>query len=195
MPIVPTTLTSIVLYGETNLSRKGRGTVYNLLQSRNYSTGGATQTSNVEDKLNNLRMRARVSTKIDRNLITLLSNPNLLELAYHNIKSKPGNMTPGVNPETLDGINAECFIETAHLIKTGKFYFQPSRRIQIPKASSGTRPLSIGSPRDKIVQEAMRMILEAIYEPTFSENSHGFRPSRSCHTALKSFYDKFKNAQ
>ena len=79
-------------------------------------------------------MRAKVSSNINRNLISLLSNPNLLELAYNNIKSKPGNMKPGVNPETLDGISGEWFTKTAQLIKSGKFYFQPSRRIQDPKA-------------------------------------------------------------
>jgi hypothetical protein len=123
--IVPATLISSALYVEINISRKGRGTVYNLLKSRNYSNKVTTQTSNVEDKLNNLRMRAKVRTKIDRNLISLLSNPKLLELAYNNIKSKPGNMTPGVNPETLDGISGEWFTETAQLMKSGNFDFQP----------------------------------------------------------------------
>ena len=70
-----------------------------------------------------------------------------------------------------------------------------SRRINIPKAYGGTRPLSFGTPRDKIIQEAMIMILEAIYEPNFSDNSHGFRPLRSCHSALKAFYTKFHYSQ
>lgn len=204
-------------------------------------------------------MRAKVSTKIDRNLISLLSNPKLLELAYNNIKSKPGNMTPGVNPETLDGISGEWFTEIAQLIKSGKLDFKPllhlrnelcpcalcfvglpyysylnnknknekarlnltsspvtrqasnwdtvtrdglclprkqlSRRIKNPKASGGTRPISIGCASVGIVQEAMRMILEAIYEPTFSDNSHGFRPSKSCQTALKHLYNGFQHAQ
>ena len=90
-------------------------------------------------------------------------------------------MTPGITPETLDDMTGEWFTETAELLRSGKFDFKPSRRIDIPKASGGTRPLSIGTPRDKIIQEAMRMILEAIYEPNFSDYSHGFRPLRSCH--------------
>jgi group II intron reverse transcriptase/maturase len=72
---------------------------------------------------------------------------------------------------------------------------QMSRRINLPKASGGTRPLSFGTPRDKIILEAMRMILESIYEPNFSDNSHGFRPLRSCHSALKAFYTKFHYSQ
>src|ERR1700731_4509555 len=86
-------------------------------------------------------------------------------------------------------------LETAYNnIKNKPFRFKPGRRIQIPKASGGSRPLTIASPRDKIVQEAIRMILNAIYEPVFLENSHGFRPNKGCHTALKYVYTKFKSA-
>lgn len=196
--IVPDKVKYSLRYGGGNASRKGRDTVKNLFQFKNYSTGCTTHgpsRSNVLDKLNNLRIKASEGKPIDRNLISLLSNPTLLEIAYNNIKSKPGNMTHGITPETLDGISSEWFTETANLLRSGKFEFQPSRRIQIPKASGGTRPLSIGSPKDKVVQEAMRMILDAIYEPNFSDNSHGFRPLRSCHTALRAFYTKFRDSQ
>lgn len=196
--IVPDKVTKSLRYGGSNLSRKGRDTVKNLFQFKNYSTGctmHGPSRSNVLDKLNNLRIKASEGKPIDRNLISLLCNPTLLEIAYNNIKSKQGNMTPGITPEILDGISSEWFTETANLLRSGKFQFQPSRRIQIPKASGGTRPLSIGSPKDKVVQEAMRMILEAIYEPNFSDNSHGFRPLRSCHTALKTLYTNFRYSQ
>jgi retron-type reverse transcriptase len=79
-------------------------------------------------------------------------------------------------------------------LKTGKFQFHPGRRIQIPKANGKTRPLTIAPPRDKIIQEVMIMILEAIYEPTFSDNSHGFRPNRSCHSALRQVKTQFGGA-
>jgi group II intron reverse transcriptase/maturase len=184
-----------LIYGGGYSPRKGSGTANNQSQLRYYSTRGATQTSNVVNKLDNLRLRAKESPVIDRNLISLLSNPTLLEIAYNNIKSKPGNRTPGITTETLDGMTGEWFTETAELLRSGKFDFKPSRRINIPKASGGTRPLSIGTPRDQIIQEAMRMILEAIYEPNFSDYSHGFRPLRSCHSALKAFYTKFQYSQ
>lgn len=112
--------------------------------------------------------------------------------AYENIKSKPGNMTPGVTPETLDGISIETFQKISEKLRDESFQFAPSRRIQIPKASGGSRPLSIASPIDKIVQEAMRMVLEAIFEPIFDDNSHGFRPNRGCHTALRSVSRTFQ---
>jgi len=194
--IVPALTHIISKYVGGNAPRKGSDTVNPLYMFRRYSTRCATQTSSVSDKLYTLRKRSSESPIIDRNLISLLSKPALLETAYNNIKSKSGNMTPEITPETLDELNWEWILEISQLLKSGKFEFTPSRRIQIPKEtpSRGKRPLSIGSPRDKIVQEAMRMILEAIYEPHFSEYSHGFRHARSCHSALKIFYTKFQGA-
>lgn len=94
-------------------------------------------------------------------------------------------MTPGVTPETLDGISKEKIELLSQSLKNESFKFSPSIRVQIPKASGGTRPLSVASPMDKIVQEAMRLILESIYEPLFKDCSHGFRPNKGCHTALQ----------
>jgi len=114
----------------------------------------------------------------------MICDPSLLYLAYNNIKSKPGNMTPGIVPTTLDGMSLEEFIKLSELLKSELFSFSPARRVQNPKMEQrGSRPLSIAPPRDKIIQEAMRIILEAIFEPTFFENSHGYRPNKSCHTA------------
>lgn len=94
-------------------------------------------------------------------------------------------MTPGNDNLTLDGMSNELIISLATSLMNGDFQFKPARRVYIPKANGSTRPLAIASPRDKIVQEAMRMVLEAVFEPTFRNSSHGFRPGRSCHTALK----------
>lgn len=104
-------------------------------------------------------------------------------------------MTPGVSPETLDGISKGKIENISSLLKSEKFQFAPSRRILIPKASGGTRPLTIASPMDKIVQEAMRLVLEAIYEPLFKDCSHGSRPGKSCHTALKQVGQEYQSAQ
>ena len=77
-------------------------------------------------------------------------------------------------------------------MKDGSFQFNPGRRIQIPKpGGTSTRPLIIAPPRDKVIQEVMRMILEVIFEPMFSKNSHGFRPNKSCHTALRQVKTQF----
>lgn len=124
----------------------------------------------------------------------LMFNINLYEIAYRKLKSNPGNMTPGIDQVTLDGISLEVFQEIINTMKDESFQFKPGRRVHIPKANGKTRPLTVASPRDKVVQEVMRMILEAIFEPTFSDNSHGFRPGRSCHTALRQIKTQFGGA-
>jgi len=134
----------------------------------------------------------RPNHSINQNLHSLVYKVELLTAAYQRIKSKPGNMTPACDDETLDGISHEALLELSNLLRTEEFQFRPARRVEIPKASGGTRPLSIAPPRDKIVQEAIRMILEAIYEPLFLNCSHGFRPNRSCHTALNEVRNNFK---
>lgn len=126
-----------------------------------------------------------------RELVKLLSEPFYLVKCYEAIRGKPGNMTRGSGPETLDGINIRWFEETARLIKENRFNFGSSRRVEIPKPGSNkTRPLTIASPRDKIVQKAIQLILEAMWEKIFLHTSHGFRPGRSVHTALKELYTK-----
>jgi retron-type reverse transcriptase len=108
-------------------------------------------------------------------------------MAYERLKSKPGNMTPGTDGKTLDGYSLEDIQKLIGLLRTEQYWPTPVRRVYIPKKDRGKRrPLGVPSPRDKIVQECIRLILEAIYEPNFHDNSHGFRPGRSCHTALES---------
>jgi group II intron reverse transcriptase/maturase len=123
---------------------------------------------------------------INRGLYRLLYNPSLYVLAYERLKSKPGNMTRGTDGQTLDGFSLDTIQSYIALMRTEHYRPTPVRRTYIPKASGKWRPLGVPSPRDKIVQECVRLILEAIYEPTFHDNSHGFRPRRSCHTALES---------
>lgn len=117
-------------------------------------------------------------------LYKLICDEDILFGAYHSMKSNPGNMTPGEDGQTLDGIPKKKFKELSESLKTEKFQFKPSKRIFIPKANGKMRPLGIPTPIDKIVQKAMQMTLELIYEPIFSNSSHGFRPQRGCHTAL-----------
>lgn len=118
----------------------------------------------------------------------------MYEIAYDKLKSKPGNMTPGITSTTLDGMSKEVIDKIIEQLRIGSFKFTPGRRINIPKPKGGTRPLTIAPPRDKLVQEVIRMILEAIFEPSFSQSSHGFRHNRSCHTALKDIKSNFQMA-
>lgn len=125
-------------------------------------------------------------------LYRLLYDKNLYLIAYNKLKSNRG--TPGIVPTTLDGMSMEVIEGIISKLRLGSFDFQR----KMPKANGKQRPLTIAPPRDKLVQECMRMILEAIFEPSFSECSHGFRPNhpeggcnRSCHTALRSINQKF----
>jgi len=183
-------------YVTNNIVRKGRITVNYLSQFRCYSTGSTNTRYDIINKLNNLHKRAKEKpdSLIDRNLYSLICKVDMLKLAYENLKSKPGNMTPGINPETLDGISTEKLIKLADKLKSEKFKFSAGRRIYIPKSKGEekTRPLTIASPLDKLVQEGIRLILNAVYEPVFLEYSHGFRPNKSCHTAIKYMNQKFQ---
>lgn len=118
----------------------------------------------------------------------LVCHPEVLYAAYGRLRSKPGNLTPAVGSETLDGMKAEYLEDLSRRLSTGAFTFSPARRKSIPKPSGGERPLTIASPRDKIVQEALRAVLEPLFEPTFSDHSHGFRPGRGCHSALREIH-------
>lgn len=123
-----------------------------------------------------------------------IANMKNLILAYESIKSNPGNMTSGANTLTLDGISLKWLHQVKSDLLAGKFKFSSARRIQIPKpGKKTTRSLGIISPRDKIVQTAMLKVLEPIYEPVFKDCSHGFRPNKSCHTALRALKQKFSN--
>jgi group II intron reverse transcriptase/maturase len=111
-------------------------------------------------------------------------NLDFFMLAYSRIYAKEGNMTLGLDNKTIDGFNIEKVEKIIEKLKTETYYPKPSRRTYIPKKNGGTRPLGIPTLEDKLVQEILRMILEAIYEPSFKNTSHGFRPERSCHSAL-----------
>jgi retron-type reverse transcriptase len=119
------------------------------------------------------------------NAFEIISRPETLRMAYEMIKSKPGNMVIGTDNVTLDGINQNWFAETSKSLKNESYKFKPARRVHIPKPNGKMRPLGISSPRDKIIQQAVKIVLECVLDPKFSENSHGFRPNRGCHTALR----------
>ena len=105
-------------------------------------------------------------------------------------------MTAGADGLTLDGMSMERIEKLIAKVRDHSYQPNPARRVYIAKKnSSKKRPLGIPSADDKLVQEVVRMILEAIYEPTFSDNSHGFRPKRSCHTALKEITTLFTGAK
>jgi hypothetical protein len=131
-----------------------------------------------------LRERGRRGLPCDE-LYRQLFNHNLYLMAYGNIYSNKGAMTPGVTGETADGMSLEKIDRIVDAMRHERYRFKPVRRVYIPKKSGKPRPLGIPTWSDKLVGEVVRLLLEAYYEPTFSEQSHGFRPGRGCHTALR----------
>jgi len=104
--------------------------------------------------------------------------------AYQKMYAKPGNMTAGTDGQTIDGFKKSKVDKLIDMLKNEQYYPNPVRRVYIPKKNGKKRPLGIPSFEDKLVQEVIRKMLDAIYEPIFLDTSHGFRPHRSCQTAL-----------
>jgi group II intron reverse transcriptase/maturase len=118
-------------------------------------------------------------------LFRLMENPLLWHEAYANIYANHGALTKGADDVTLDGFSHKRVNAIIAQLKAGTYCFKPVRRTSIRKANGKKRPLGVSSGNDKVVQEVVRIILERIYEPVFDNNSHGFRPGRSPHTALE----------
>src|SRR6266498_4973463 len=130
-----------------------------------------------------LRERGRKGLPFTQ-LYRQMFNKELYLLAYGNIYSNQGAMTPGASAETADGMSEDKIDQVIELMRHERYRFAPARRIWIPKKNGKLRPLGLPSWSDKLVGEVIRLLLEAYYEPRFSGRSHGFRPGRGCHTAL-----------
>ena len=114
-----------------------------------------------------------------------LYNPSLYLMAYARLYSNSGAMTRGSNGDTVDAMSCTKIEHLIDDLRHERFRWTPVRRTYIPKKSGKMRPLGIPTWTDKLLQEAIRLILEAYYESQMSQHSHGFRPDRGCHTALK----------
>ncbi len=127
-------------------------------------------------------------------LYRCLFNESLFLTAYSKIYSNQGALTPGTDEDdTMDGMSLPRMRNLIELLRQEKYYPRPNCRTRAPKKSGGTRPLGIPNGSEKLVQEVLRMLLEAYYEPRFCDSSHGFRPERGCHTALKDVKNRFQN--
>lgn len=108
------------------------------------------------------------------------------DIAYQNLYSNKGAGTKGIDDDTADGFSEKKISTIINSLASESYTPKPVRRTYISKKSSSKlRPLGLPTFTDKLIQEVLRLILEAIYEPIFLDTSHGFRPKRSCHTAFK----------
>ena len=125
-------------------------------------------------------------------LFRYMLRPDIYFIAYKNLYANNGASTPGVDEsDTADGFSEERINKIIEALRNNTYYPKPVRRVYINKRNGKKRPLGLPTFTDKLVQEVLRMILEAVYEPIFAEQSHGFRPNRSCHTALKTISKEF----
>ncbi len=131
-----------------------------------------------------IRERGKKGVPLER-VYRLLYNPDLYLKAYGKIYRNDGAMTPGVTEETVDSMSLDKINAIIECIHNERYVWSPARRVYIPKSNGKKRPLGLPPWSDKLLQEVLRMLLEAYYEPQFSDRSHGFRPNRGCHSALR----------
>jgi retron-type reverse transcriptase len=134
-----------------------------------------------------IRDRGERGLPVD-DLYRQLFNPALYLQAYGKIYRNDGAMTPGVTAETVDGMSLKKIQGIIDALRFERYRWTPVRRTYIPKKNGKRRPLGMPTWSDKLLQEVVRMLLEAYFEPQFSDRSHGFRPGRGCHTALREVY-------
>jgi len=142
------------------------------------------QPQTVEKRLDSIMYLSRQGKRIN-GLFRLLGCPLLWERAYEQVAPNKGALTPGIDPDnTLDGFSLERMERIMAAVLDGSYRFSPARRQYIPKPNGKKRPLGIPTADDKLVQAAVKILLEHVYEPVFADQSHGFRRGRSCHSAL-----------
>jgi len=158
---------------------------------RSYSTKSQSQVLSWNDTKVAKRLRTlwngnKINPQfVNEGLWKLLSDINLWTAAYIKLSKSKGSNTSSLDGDTIDGITLEKLKILRDELLEGKYEFGTTKRIYISKANGKQRPLGIPPFKDRIIQEIVRTILEIIYEPIFSNHSHGFRPGRSCHTALR----------
>jgi retron-type reverse transcriptase len=129
-----------------------------------------------------------------KNLSLIMSDPNFLITCWIRIKSNKSSLTLTVDG-FIDGIKKSWFTKTAGKIKNSSYKFQVTKRENIQKKPNNDKlhPLTISSPKDKIIQESMRFLLEIIFEPMFKNNSYGWKLNRGCLTVINDIQMKCKS--
>ncbi len=139
---------------------------------------------NAETILNIIRQRGQRGLPV-KDAYRLLYQRDLYLRAYGKLYRNQGAMTPGITSETVDGMSLEKIDTIIDALRHERYRWTPVRRLYVPKKNGKWRPLGLPTWSDKLLQEVIRSILEAYYEPQFSDRSHGFRPNQGCHTALR----------
>lgn len=141
------------------------------------------------DALDKLAREAPKGTRINIPFFSLIRNPCFLLIAYSSMK---GRKSGGIDNVPIENVTLAAIASLAYRLTKREYRPKPTKRVYIPKANGKMRPLGIASATDKIVQQAIRILITPAFDPTFSDRSHGFRRNRSCHSALKQLYLKCK---
>jgi group II intron reverse transcriptase/maturase len=149
---------------------------------------------NAETVLTIVRERGTRGLSLE-DVYRMLYNPDLYLRAYGRLYKNEGAMTKGTTDETVDGMSLAKIEKLTDDVRHERHRWTPVRRVYIPKKKGGQRPLGLPTWKDKLLQEVMRSILEAYYEPQMSSHSHGFRPGRGCHTALQEIQAKWTGSR
>lgn len=170
------------IHSTTVICRKG---------SSRFTIGGAEfEGSTIKDQFDKLKSDLKNNNKVN-NLTAILSNKKFLIGCYQNIKPKSGNITQILNEEALDVINSDWFEKISNSFKNGLYKFKPSRKTYISKSNGKLRPLIMPSSQDKIIQEGMRILLDAVFEGDFQKSSHAFQAGKGHYSALNQIRMKF----
>jgi group II intron reverse transcriptase/maturase len=139
---------------------------------------------NAETILGIIRERGRQGLPLF-DIYRQLYNRDLYLRAYSRLYRNHGAMTPGVTSETVDGMTLAKIDAIITALRAERYRWTPVRRTLIPKKSGKRRALGLPTWSDKLLQEVIRSLLEAYYEPQLSQHAHGFRAGRGCHSALE----------
>jgi group II intron reverse transcriptase/maturase len=147
-----------------------------------------------ETILNIIQDRGKRKLPLD-DVYRQLYNPDMYLRAYARLYKNNGALTQGITSETVDGMSQDKIAKITEAVRFERWHWTPVRRIEIPKSNGKTRPLGIPTWSDKLLQEVIRSILEAYYEPQFSRHSHGFRSNRGCQTALNEIHETWSGTK
>jgi group II intron reverse transcriptase/maturase len=146
---------------------------------------------NVAEKQKHIGELAKNPNHCFQRLYRVLYEETWLTEAWERIRKNKGSKTAGVDGQTVSDVDETLISRLANKLKEKEYKPTPVRRVYIPKSNGKRRPLGIPTIQDRIVQSALKMLLEPIYEQEFCNSSHGFRPKRSCITALRDTANRF----
>jgi group II intron reverse transcriptase/maturase len=180
-------------------------TVYTGKEESKQPNGEVRQVSHVRDAkvremrtadtiLNIIQDRGKRQLPLD-DVYRQLYNPEFYLRSYAKMYKNNGAMTPGTTGETVDGMSLNKIDRVIEAMRYERWKWPPARRVYIDKPKGGKRPLGMPDWSPKVVQDIVRSILEAYYEPQFSEHSHGFRPRRGCQSALTKIHNTWNGTK